>query len=185
MDTGHAALICPVDNCQSTFSHRDVLERHKIIHSITTTRYPCDICRKYRGQDGFKRKDHLTQHIRDYHHHHISVACKLYNASSDVFFCPQKDCEMYNYEAFTESGGRKGVMLLETRVFKQTSDFTAHMRKAHDHSPFPCPEPGCPRIGGKGYFRLRELFKHQQKDHATTEAVDWKGMRYDRRLRYY
>jgi hypothetical protein len=52
------------------------------------------------------------------------------------------------------------------------SDYTTHLRKAHDESPFPCPEPGCPRKNGKGYFRKRDLIKHQKKEHGA-EVEMW------------
>ncbi|KAI0469771.1 hypothetical protein GGR56DRAFT_242743 [Xylariaceae sp. FL0804] len=35
-------------------------------HSIP--KYPCEHCEAHQGQHGFKRKDHLTQHLRVFHH---------------------------------------------------------------------------------------------------------------------
>jgi hypothetical protein len=38
----------------------------------------------------------------------------------------------------------------------------------HDESLFPCLEIGCPRVGGKGYFRKRDLSNHAKDHHPTS-----------------
>lgn len=165
LSTGHASFVCPIDGCQSTFSRVDVLEHHQFAHSATTTRYPCKYCKKYRGQDGFKRKDHLTQHVRNYHH--IGEAKSKYGREESLMSCSHTACSMYKPEAFHDQSFPRGQ-----RAFEKISDVTAHMKKAHNKSPFPYTEPGCPKIGGKGYFRQRDLFKHQKKEHAIADDME-------------
>src|SRR5262245_40960610 len=66
--TGQAGFLCPEDGRDSTFSRIDVMRRHYLNHAADAQRYPCPHCKKYRGKNGFKRKDELTQHLRGYHH---------------------------------------------------------------------------------------------------------------------
>jgi len=49
--------------------------------------------------------------------------------------------------------------------FKNLSAYTKHMREVHDESPYPCDVAHCHKIGGKGYFRKRDMVKHRQRDH--------------------
>ena len=152
-ETGHAAIICEQPDCDSAFSRYDTYERHLKIHEDDVKRYACPHCRKHRGVNGFKRKDHLTQHLRNYHHIGEDEARRNpYGAKS----CPHKDCSEWRPKSY----------LAEKNAFQKISEYTKHMKKVHDESPFPCPEPGCDRIGGKGYFRRRDLFRHQKKEHG-------------------
>jgi len=54
---------------------------------------------------------------------------------------------------------------------------TAHLKKIHNESPFPCDHPGCPKVGGKGYVRERDLIKHKKNCYdlevgeATADAM--------------
>ena len=54
--------------CGSLFSRLDVLNRHLESFSSEDPKYPCTYCKLPRGPNGFRRLDHLKQHIRDYHH---------------------------------------------------------------------------------------------------------------------
>ncbi|OCL11761.1 hypothetical protein AOQ84DRAFT_178324 [Glonium stellatum] len=144
-ETGHAAFTCEKSDCDSVFSRFDTYERHLKIHDDNVKRHPCPHCKRHRGVNGFKRKDHLTQHLRNYHH--IGE-----DAAKIPFFwrqpCMHRGCSSYGHH------------------FPTISERTKHMKKVHDESPFPCLEPGCDRIGGKGYFRRRDLFAHQKKKHG-------------------
>jgi hypothetical protein len=44
-------------------------------------------------------------------------------------------------------------------------DLTKHLREVHDESLNPCDFPGCGRVGKKGFFRKRDLLKHQKDYH--------------------
>lgn len=153
-ETGHAAFICGQSDCGSAFSRYDTYERHLKIHEDDAKRYACPHCKKHRGVNGFKRKDHLTQHLRNYHH------IGEYEARSAPYLggksCPHKDCSEW----------RPKSVWVKENAFQTTSEYTKHMKKVHDESPFPCPEPECDRIGGKGYYRRRDLFRHQKKEHS-------------------
>ncbi len=89
--TGHGALLCPQDGCDSTFSRFDVMRRHYLNHAADVQRYPCPHCKKYRGKNGFKRKDHLTQHLRGYHHIGEVENIEFIFEKS----CPHGDCFAY------------------------------------------------------------------------------------------
>lgn len=148
--TGHAPFACKEGGCQSTFSRHDVYVRHLDIHNKNMPPYPCRFCNRHRGRHGFKRRDRLTQHLRNYHHFNEEEAPGVGKS------CPHRDCPVYRE-------------LSEEHTFKKSSEYTAHMRKAHDESPFPCPKPGCNRVGGKGYFRELDLMKHQKREHRHAE----------------
>jgi uncharacterized Zn-finger protein len=157
--TGHAAFICGQAGCGSAFSRYDTYEQHLKVHEDDVKRYACPHCKKHRGVNGFKRKDHLTQHLRNYHH------IEEDKARSNIFeekSCPHKDCSEWRPES----------NFVKKDAFQTASEYAKHMRKVHDESPFPCPEPRCDRIGGKGYFRRRDLFRHQKKEHSINAGWD-------------
>jgi hypothetical protein len=130
-------------------------------HLDDVKRFPCKYCKKYRGQNGFKRKDHLTQHLRGYHHIGEGEGKFRYEFPLyDKTFCRHPDCpESQN------NWVRRGV------AFKKVSDCTTHMKTVHNESDFPCPEPGCDRVGGKGYFRKVDLRRHITKVHGTDDKL--------------
>lgn len=107
--------------------------------------------------EGFKRKDHLVQHLRNYHHHHIGEDDGRNRSRKS---CPHKDCPEYS-----KNPKRFHPFYPYNHAFKKAADYTAHMRKFHDESDFPCLAPNCNRVKGKGYFRERDLIKHQRKEH--------------------
>ncbi|KAK0653490.1 Zinc finger protein 76 [Lasiodiplodia hormozganensis] len=152
-ETGHASFFCPDEGCGKTFSRFDVFQRHQDTHRLDVPRHPCQYCRKYRGANGFKRKDHLTQHVRNYHH--IGVD-EFRRDNTRQRSCPREDCSEWRPK------GTWG----DRHAFQKSSDYIAHMRKVHKESEFPCTEPGCERNGPKGYFRMRDLQKHKFKEHG-------------------
>ncbi|KAL2358214.1 hypothetical protein BJ546DRAFT_803693, partial [Cryomyces antarcticus] len=119
-------------------------------HAVECPRYPCTHCKRHRGADGFKRKDHLTQHLRNYHH------IEADGEGTSGYSCSHEDCA-----AFRSSPG--GLHSPHLHAFQKKSDYTAHMKKEHDESPHPCSWPGCNRVRGKGFFRERDLMKHEKK----------------------
>jgi hypothetical protein len=170
----HAAFICPSEGCVSTFSRIDVFKRHLIGHREDVKRFSCNYCKKYRGKNGFKRKDHLTQHLRNYHHIGEVSKTKVFNGNS----CPHKDCESYREGAFFNDGSKCDYF--RNHAFKRSPDYITHMRKVHNESPFPCSVSGCDKVNGKGYFRRRDLAKHRQKKHGEfLEGMDVAKMSLD------
>ncbi|KAF9630347.1 hypothetical protein BFW01_g909 [Lasiodiplodia theobromae] len=152
-ETGHASFYCPDEGCGKSFSRFDVFQRHQDTHRLDVSRYPCQYCSRYRGVNGFKRKDHLTQHVRNYHH--IGVD-ELSRDNTRQRSCPHRDCSEWSPE------GTNG----DQHAFQKSSDYIAHMRKVHKESDFPCTERDCNRAGPKGYFRMRDLQKHKLKEHG-------------------
>ncbi|KAE9370742.1 hypothetical protein N431DRAFT_427108 [Stipitochalara longipes BDJ] len=109
------------------------------------TRYPCRKCKKYSGENGFKRKDHLVQHLRYYHD----------LSSEDLVprFCRHKNCSR-------AEGPMNG-----NRAFITLRDYTKHLREAHEESLFNCSVPGCRRFGANGYSGWGNLLRHVRKNH--------------------
>jgi hypothetical protein len=55
------------------------------------------------------------------------------------------------------------------RTFQTQGELTKHLREVHDESPFPCEEIGCSRVGGRGFFRRKDLAKHVNDHHSTVD----------------
>ncbi|KAF2664419.1 hypothetical protein BT63DRAFT_89334 [Microthyrium microscopicum] len=171
--SGHTILGCPFPDCESTFARHDILHRHmKTKHTNTKAKFSCPHCKKYKV---FKRKDHLAQHLQGYHMiegkdswwssegiscHHLE--CKYYRSGATESFNFGKGTTFTSYQTLPEGG----------HAFKKRSELTAHLKKAHDESPFPCKAPQCDRFGGKGFFRERDLAKHYQNKHLDFEPKD-------------
>ncbi len=155
--------------CGKHFSRIDVLKRH-IQSLLATESYPCPHCKKHRGPQAFTRHDHLTQHLRN--HHKIepgdesedqlqqsprkkkkTFSCHHDTCSYRPGFPPQLDDAAYDPRPLT---------------FPTRGELTRHLREVHDESLFPCLEIGCPRVGGKGYFRKRDLSNHAKDHHPTS-----------------
>ncbi|KAH6881953.1 hypothetical protein BKA58DRAFT_372474 [Alternaria rosae] len=159
-DTGHASFICKHDDCEKRFSRLDTYQRHERTHREDAKRFPCMHCRKYQGKNGFKRKDHLTQHLRNYHH---IGEDKQVGHLRDRKWCPKKEC--------TESRPAS-VAFWEEGVFRESKEWVKHVRTVHDESEFSCPQAGCDRVNGKGYFRPADLRVHLRKVHGTDGSFD-------------
>lgn len=82
------------------------------------------------------------------------------------------DCKLHRPEATNVNGGINFGFPQANWAFQKVSDLTAHIKKVHSESPFPCQVWGCSRVGGKGYFRERDLIKHQKKDHPDLEFIE-------------
>jgi hypothetical protein len=58
------------------------------------------------------------------------------------------------------------------RAFSSSKEWIKHMRTVHDESEFSCPQAGCVRVNGKGYFRDYDLRAHLRKVHGTDGSFD-------------
>jgi uncharacterized Zn-finger protein len=156
--SGHASFLCDHQDCGKTFLRLDTYQRHWKVHQDDIKRFPCKYCKKYRGTNGFKRKDHLTQHLRGYHHIGEAEASK----SSMGYSCTEQDCFEYRELYGPWQTGH---------AFTKRPDYVQHMKDVHDTSEFPCPEPGCERVGAKGYFRRADIRAHLKKVHDIADPV--------------
>ncbi len=136
----HNAFKC---KCGKTYARLDILKRH----CDQTPRFPCPHCNRYTGANAFAREDHLTQHLRTYH--------RINNSGNDngptQFYCTWPNCAQ------------------QQRSFGIKSQYTTHMRRIHNYSPFPCLVQGCVKSAGKGYFREKDLLKHSQEVHSIKD----------------
>lgn len=150
--TKHRAFRCQYPSCDSTCTRLDDLRRHNRRHQVDAPRFICRLC----PQKSFGRQDHLTQHMRNWHR-----VDQLPGTSSAGRSCPYLSCSQYR--------DPNGVSL-SPLPFAQSTDYIRHMRNEHNESPFPCREPGCVRVNGKGYFREVDLVKHQKRSHALRDS---------------
>jgi hypothetical protein len=163
--TQHSPYACI---CGVTFSRFDVLARH-LDKFDPKTFYPCPYCSRFTGSKAFPRQDHLTQHLQNYHNidvfdtaqnpRPLSTATK---SRKTIQTCPHEDCTYHlAISAVTSQNPQQSL-------FQTQKEFTKHLRTVHNESPFPCTIAGCERIGGKGFFRGRDLLKHQTEHNMTT-----------------
>ncbi|RAL65918.1 hypothetical protein DID88_005580 [Monilinia fructigena] len=183
---GHFAYLCLYPDCGSMAGRIGDLIRHQACHKSNVARHPCPHCRTYRGNNGFKRKDHLRQHISNYHK--IETINYIGDIQLSPFGCKQAGCASYaarktqnlrsldeltqhmlnqhNSSAFIcdkESCDRVGLNGFDTKKLLQ-----AHIKKDHP-SPFQCTHPGCDRVGSKGWLRERDQIKHMLQKHGISE----------------
>jgi hypothetical protein len=165
MERQHRPYGC---ECGALFSRLDVYYRHLESLDETDPKYPCIYCRRHRGAEGFRRKDHLTQHIRNYHHHEVDepVTGLPSKPKSRLRYsfpvCPHLGCPHYRDEAFKQL---PRSVQQETKPFSSMSVYTKHMREEHDECSFPCDVSGCNRVGWRGYFREKDLMRHRKEQH--------------------
>lgn len=166
-DESHAIFMC---KCGKRFTRDDVLFRHVRSTQPDLQKHACPYCKSRPGGKSFKRKDHLTQHIRGYHHRGTEIKISPYRTRLD-YLCPHSDCLQYRGPDFLD-------LPYETRrqnkPFASRQEFRQHMRTVHDEAPYPCDVRGCLRVGGKGYFRRLDLIKHRKREHP--EAPKFKDL---------
>ena len=156
----HVILRC---KCAETFSRIDVLIRHLKQNRLSGTTYPCLKCKRHRGVRAFKRKDHLTQHLQNYHHvdatkySRYSIYSTLIQLRCPYIGCPQhRDADFYRIPFWERD---------KACPFEKQSVYTKHMQKDHDYSPYPCDLANCPKVAGKGFFRKTSFLKHRKSCH--------------------
>ncbi|KAF7889969.1 uncharacterized protein EAF02_002384 [Botrytis sinoallii] len=182
--SGHSAYICRYPDCESTAGRLSDLIRHQARHEEDVPRHPCPHCSTYRGNDGFKRKDHLKQHIGNYHKieirhtgliFHSPFLCKHVNCQSPAAIRTQDLRSLtdltqhmlveHNSSAFIcdrLSCDRVGLNGFNTNTLLRD-----HIKKDHP-SPFQCTHPGCDRVGSKGWLRERDQKKHMFQKHGIS-----------------
>lgn len=160
--------------CGGLYSRLDVLNRHLEAFDTSEPKYPCTYCRNRRGPDGFRRRDHLMQHLRNYHHHEITQNTAQETESSSrlrYYFpvCPHPQCPKYRDETFKSS---PRAIQQQTKPFSTQSAYTKHMRDEHNECAFPCDVVGCDRVGRRGYFREKDLLKHRRDQHEDAPPYE-------------
>jgi hypothetical protein len=164
-ESQHSPYRC---RCGKTFSRLDVLHRH-IQTFQPEVSYPCPHCKKRRGPRAFVRLDHLTQHLRGYHNiefvdeSEVVQSQKSSRKRKTTFSCPHETC---SHPSGMASLPDEPAM---HRTFLTRGEFTKHLREVHNESLFPCIEIGCCRIGGRGFFRKKDLLNHVKEHHTDAE----------------
>ena len=158
-----------VCKCGEVFSRPDVLDRHLNGYILEIRKHPCIYCKRHRGEQSFKRKDHLMQHLRGYHHIGNDEKANIHKCEVSQLFCPHASCPQHRGPAYFKLSwwDRQAIA-----PFGVKSEYTEHMRKIHNESPFPCDITGCSRVEGKGYFREADLIKHRKKEHPESPTYD-------------
>ncbi|KAI0518534.1 hypothetical protein F5B22DRAFT_599595 [Xylaria bambusicola] len=163
-DQKHSPYAC---SCGAKFARIDALGRHIKSFLKESAQYHCPFCKRYRGKQAFRRKDHLVQHLKGYHKtdsEEIDNIAPLERRSESrqLLSCPYNDCAAYRDDSFRALPWKEQF---EGRPFQKQSEYNEHMRKVHGDSAFPCPVDGCDRVGTKGYMREKDLIKHLAKMH--------------------
>ena len=162
---------CPHPNCATEtvlyqsgrFTKKEesaLIDHQRKVHDFS--KFPCTFegCPK-RGGKGYYRQGNLEKHEKK--EHGLYAPVKKYSDSEDKLAsrrdvkvpCPHPNCAT---ETVLYQSGRFTKM--------EESALIDHQRKVHDFSKFPCTFEGCPKRGGKGYYRQGNLEKHEKKEHG-------------------
>ncbi|KAF6839136.1 CROL alpha [Colletotrichum musicola] len=159
----HSPFACV---CGKKFARLDVLNRHLDSFGDGMPKYPCSFCKKHRGKDGFRRRDHLLQHIRGYHKFEAEgkigdILPSRRGRHQVPPVCPHRECSFYRDDSFKMTVEEQS----KNKPFDTQSEYTKHMKMVHGFTPFPCTVIGCGRTGNKGYTREKDLVNHRRKKH--------------------
>ncbi|KAI8944083.1 hypothetical protein F4801DRAFT_585799 [Xylaria longipes] len=128
--------------------------------------HPCPDCPSYQGKTGFKRKDHLIQHLRGLHNWDDNQLAILFPPRQtrrlQIPVCHFPECDYYRDPSFKDMDIREQE---ENRPFGRQSDYTNHMKREHNWSPYPCKVTGCSKVNGTGFFRTTTLKRHCEVKH--------------------
>ena len=164
-EADHIALRCEVESCKATFSRLDTKRRHMVSQHSIGVLHPCSHCQKYQGENAFKRKDHLKQHMQNAH-----PALGLEMAKGRKSACPHLDCEAYRSDAFYRDGRTATWYSENDAPFTRARDYQDHMKLVHNQTPFGCNATDCDRKDANGFFRLLALEDHQRTKHPDVFA---------------
>ncbi|KAI1454809.1 hypothetical protein F4805DRAFT_477296 [Annulohypoxylon moriforme] len=174
----HEVFTC---SCGKRFARRDAFVRHQRSFLENGEPFPCTFCKRHRGKNGFRRRDHLIQHLSSYHKfdsdkiENIVPVERLSYDGNIHCICP--GCEFYveGFASLDYSERRKQA------PFKKRSEYMKHMREAHKVTPFPCPVAECKRGGANGYSSRPGLVNHLAREHETdteySTSKDWDSER--------
>lgn len=166
----HSPFLC---YCGIKFARVDVLYRHIDSYANDTPKFPCALCKFHRGRHGFRRRDHLVQHLRGYHKldsEEINTISRPQRSAGRLInhpVCPHSRCEFHREASFWALSQREQ---LDQRPFSKQADLTKHLREVHGETPFPCDVPGCDKVGAKGYVREKDLMKHRSAKHPEADS---------------
>ncbi|KAI1199245.1 hypothetical protein F5X97DRAFT_126084 [Nemania serpens] len=159
--------------CGQSFTRMHTLQRHiQGTQKTIVPKYECPECPAYRAKNGFKRKDHLVQHLRHFHKYGDDQLRESFPPRQarryDIPVCHFESCEYYRDPEFKEMtiGQQEN-----NRPFDKQSDYTTHMKDEHDWSPYPCKIPGCGKCDGKGFFSLTAFEKHCKEKHSDMTTL--------------
>ncbi|TPX15957.1 uncharacterized protein E0L32_000291 [Thyridium curvatum] len=165
--------------CGDSFTKRTSLHRHILSLRESDTTFECTEagCTRYRKEKAFQRKDHLVQHLRTYHKWTPDQLAARFPSRpirpSMLKVCHFSNCPCYRDDSFTD-------LPIETRVlntpFKTQSEYSKHMKDAHEWTPFSCDVPGCDKSGKKGYFSETALVPGPENNGAGHSRKLWKSM---------
>ncbi|KAL0940672.1 CROL alpha [Colletotrichum truncatum] len=165
----HSPFACV---CGKKFARLDVLNRHLDSLGNDMPKYPCQFCKRHRGNNGFRRRDHLLQHIRGYHKFEAEEKIGDILPSRRGKYqvppvCPHPRCSSHQDESFKHMSEEEQN---RNKPFNTQAEYTKHMKTVHDFTPYPCTVAGCNKTGAKGYAREKDLINHRNKEHPDAAA---------------
>ncbi|RYP48452.1 hypothetical protein DL768_005654 [Monosporascus sp. mg162] len=122
----------------------DALNRHITNKSSDAPQYPCGYCYRHQGTNGFRRYDHLVQHLKVYHK--IETVDKLSRTAAD---------------SSPAVAAAPAVPIPGTAPVAMGGNATTQVQLP----PFPCTIAGCVRGGAYGFYRQVDLLEHQSMMH--------------------
>ncbi|KAK1719746.1 hypothetical protein BDP67DRAFT_131685 [Colletotrichum lupini] len=154
-------------SCGKNFARLDVLHRHLDSMGTDMPKFPCQFCKSHRGENGFRRRDHLRQHVRGYHRFEAEGKNEDIMPSRRGKYqtppvCHFADCLHHRDENFKTLSREEQT---RSKPFETQSEYTKHMKNAHDFTAFPCTVRCCSKTGARGYAREKDLIKHRKKEH--------------------
>ncbi|KAI0900294.1 hypothetical protein F4806DRAFT_491181 [Annulohypoxylon nitens] len=161
----HKAFAC---SCGRSFTRSDALDRHLRSNLKDERPFPCTFRKCPRSKRGFSRRDHLAQHLQNYHKLNQKQFNEVFPAERhpyDRYHCIFPMCELNGGE---ESKHLDWIEQRNQAPFKKRSDYMKHLKEIHNATPFPCPVTECKRIGPKGYTSFDGLKKHLDREHKLT-----------------
>ncbi|KAH9893849.1 hypothetical protein F4778DRAFT_748717 [Xylariomycetidae sp. FL2044] len=153
------------------FAKKDTLFRHIRIYQDSVEEHRCPECTEGRPRS-FKRKDKLVQHLQHFHKFSdAEIASRFPRRKVIKNFNPV--CHIASCPYYRDDEFRSLPLDAQERdmPFSTQTEYTKHMREAHDWSPYPCTIPGCNRKGKDGYFNQKALLKHREDKHPDAEPL--------------
>lgn len=167
----HSPFVCA---CGARFSRVDVLHRHIDGYAKEGPRFSCRFCKFHRGSHGFRRRDHLVQHLRGYHKfddEEVGKACPKTKSLRilQIATCPHRGCEFFRDDSFKKLAWSEQML---QKPFPNQGAFSKHLKEVHNQTPFPCDFEGCDKVGAKGYVREKDLMKHRVAKHPDSPGYN-------------